>query len=217
MPQHIQLHVFVDASESAFAAVAYWRYISGSKISTSLICAKTKTAPMKATTIPRLELLAAVLGVRLMTTIVAEHSFDIKQYTLWSDSKTILSWINSKHRRYKPFVAHRIAEILASSDSKFWRWISTHDNVADEATRYKFDVDFSPDARWYTGPEFLRNEEDNWPSYTLPVQDDQPLLEEIIRPVLLVTTHDKIIDFDRFSSLNRIKRCMSWVLRFKRR
>ncbi|XP_070142302.1 uncharacterized protein [Drosophila kikkawai] len=116
----IKLHVFVDASQSAFAAVAYWRvmYEDGNVLA-SFVCAKTKCAPMRTMSIPRLELQAAVLGTRLINTVKEEHSVDI--------SETVLRWIGSTHRRYKQFVGNRVAEILKSSKrfSSFSRLVRT--------------------------------------------------------------------------------------------
>ncbi|XP_043947392.1 uncharacterized protein LOC122818011 [Drosophila biarmipes] len=84
----IELHVF-DASQSAFAAVAYWRVMcEDDNVLVSFVCAKTKCAPMRTISIPRLELQAAVLGTRLMNTVKEEHSVDISETVLWMDSKS---------------------------------------------------------------------------------------------------------------------------------
>ena len=66
----ITLHTFVDASQEAYGAVVYAKavYVSGEQ-SCRLIAVKTKVAPLKAMSIPRLELMAAVLGTRLTTEI----------------------------------------------------------------------------------------------------------------------------------------------------
>lgn len=81
--KQLQLHIFVDASENAFAAVGYWRYITNcGKIGMSFVSAKTKTAPLKPLTIPRLELQAAVLGVRLKKIIFQEYSLKISEFFL---------------------------------------------------------------------------------------------------------------------------------------
>ncbi|XP_054738019.1 uncharacterized protein LOC129244424 [Anastrepha obliqua] len=161
----LQLHVFVDASEDAFAAVAYWKPTNATgEVEVAFISAKTKCAPMKSLAVPRLELQAAVLGTRLMNCLREEHSLHIDDCVIWSDSKTVIQWLRSEHRRYKPFVQHRIAEILATTTTANWRWLPTEHNVADEATRANNFVDFSSSARWSCGPSFLLGEEQYWPT-----------------------------------------------------
>ncbi|XP_067627178.1 uncharacterized protein [Eurosta solidaginis] len=106
----IQLHVFVDASEPAYAAVAYLRIRKMSKIDVTLICAKSRCTPFKGMTIPRLELQAAVQGCRLKESMERCHDFHIHSTPFWSDSKTVISWIRSINRNFKQFVACRIFE-----------------------------------------------------------------------------------------------------------
>ncbi|XP_044779757.1 uncharacterized protein LOC123327412 [Drosophila simulans] len=109
----VELHVFVDASQAAFAAVAYWRVTyEDDDVQVGIVSAKTKCAPMRTMMIPWLELQAAVLGTRLMNTVKEEHSVVITDLVLWTDSKTVLRWNGSSHRRYKQFVGNRVAEIL---------------------------------------------------------------------------------------------------------
>ncbi|XP_053947714.1 uncharacterized protein LOC128856436 [Anastrepha ludens] len=200
-PSDLELHVFVDASEEAFAAVAYWRSRkSTGEVGVTLVCAKTKCAPLKAVTIPRLELQAAVLGVRLRKLILENHQIRPERCFLWSDSRTILKWIGSEHRCYKPYVAHRVAEILDGSEVREWRWVPTKDNAADDATRSHGSVDFSLKSRWLQGPNFLRRDEETWPA------------EENISKIFVEA--DEELHYNRFSNLLKLKRAVAWVLRF---
>jgi hypothetical protein len=105
--QEIQLHVFVDANEDAFSAVCYLRIVLSSEIDVAFFASKNKVAPKKHLYIPRLELQAALLGVRLTKAIIMEHSMDIDKCMYWSDSRTILGWIASDHRNYKQFVPNK--------------------------------------------------------------------------------------------------------------
>ncbi|GBP51952.1 hypothetical protein EVAR_80047_1 [Eumeta japonica] len=157
----LQLHTFVDASETAYAAALYWRATdSRGHVSTSLIIAKSRVAPLKITSIPRLELQAAVMGTRMATTVIEEHDRKPNTKFYWTDSKTVLTWLKNGARSYKPFVAHRIAAIEENSTLNEWRWVPTKQNVADDATR---NVPRNLD-RWYNGPEFLQHESNDWPT-----------------------------------------------------
>ncbi|XP_049307343.1 uncharacterized protein LOC125777139 [Bactrocera dorsalis] len=213
-PVEVQLHIFVDASEDVFAAVAYWRATyADSKVCVVLVCAKTRCAPLKPMTIPRLELQAAVLGTRLLETIAKDHSVEIKKRVMWSDSKTVLSWIKSGTRRYKPFVAHRVAEILAATDANDWRWIPSEENVADEATRPSTTFDSHPTSRWLNGPSFLTEEEEAWPTFE-GIPDLFEECEELRPKFVMLATPSCVIDMTRFSSLTKLKRTVAWVIRF---
>ncbi|XP_070854157.1 uncharacterized protein [Drosophila suzukii] len=179
--------------------------------------------------IPRLELQAAVLGTRLMNTVQEEHSVDISEKVLWTDSKTVLRWIGSTHRRYKQFVGNRVAEILESSKVSQWRWVPTADNAADDATRSQNKADLSPESRWLSGPAFLRQPASGWPAPeegTKRVPDapeegtkrvpDAPDEEEMPGEFALVAADEFAIQFQRFSSFSRLVRTTAWVLRFAR-
>ena len=101
VPNRLELHVFVDISEDAFGAVSCWRSINADeKIEVSFVAAKTRCAPLKTMSIPRLELQVAVLGTRLMNTIVKEHSMKVFRIICWSDSKTVINWNCSESRKY---------------------------------------------------------------------------------------------------------------------
>lgn len=107
-----ELHGFADASAKAYAAVIYIRTILAfSHISTHLLIGKSKVAPIKPVTIPRLELTAAVLLAKLLDFVQASlHRKEIPCYG-WTDSTVALFWINSHPSKWKAFVAHRVTEI----------------------------------------------------------------------------------------------------------
>lgn len=107
----IQLHIFVDASEQAMAAVAFFRICDGDSVNVNIVGAKTKVSPRIPMSIPRMELHAAVIGARLAALITQGHKFKIVGRVLWSDSRTVLSWLQSDARRYNQFVMYRIGEI----------------------------------------------------------------------------------------------------------
>jgi hypothetical protein len=88
-----EIHTFADASGSAFAAVVFLRVKSSEKVSVQLMLAKSRVAPIKHITIPRLELLACLIGSRLAATVRrALKLVDVPEF-YWTDSSTVLSWI----------------------------------------------------------------------------------------------------------------------------
>lgn len=151
--ESLELHVFVDASSAAYAAAAYFRVDDGGTIRCSLVSAKTKVAPIKLLSIPRLELQAAVIGTRLRKTIISDHTLSIKRTVMWSDSSTVLHWLRSDTRKYRQYVAFRVTEILEETDVSEWRKVPTGMNVADEATKWGRGPSFGEESRWFKAPE----------------------------------------------------------------
>jgi len=131
----ISLHVFCDASEKAFCAIAFLRVEHSEEIEVSIVAAKTRVTPLKPPSIPRLELQAAVMASRLSNCIQRKINVEIIEVTFWTDSITVLRWIRSDARAFKPFIVHRLGEILETTDVPQWRYIPTKLNVADDATR----------------------------------------------------------------------------------
>ncbi|XP_055588874.1 uncharacterized protein LOC129741190 [Uranotaenia lowii] len=206
--QSLQLHIFVDASEQAYAAVAFFRIVDCGVVRCTLVSSKTKVAPLKLLSIPRLELLAAVLGVRIRKTIESEHSLEVKQTFFWSDSSTVLAWIRSDLRKYSLYVGHRINEILESSRIDEWRWVPTRLNVADDATKWGKGPSFEPEGRWFRAPSFLYDEQEEWPK-------DRAVPETIeeVRS-FRINTHvlsEPIVDPTPFSKWERLLRATGYV------
>ncbi|XP_048483865.1 uncharacterized protein LOC125489998 [Plutella xylostella] len=210
----LQLHIFVDASESAYAAALYWRAVTAEgKTYLSLVIAKARVAPLKLTSIPRLELQAAVMGCRMAAAVIEEHQVKPESKTFWTDSKTVLTWLKNGSRSYRPFVAHRIADIEENSSTNEWRWIPTKLNVADDATR---DVprDFDADHRWYKGPSFLLEDPTAWPA-------EKPLLTKKTGEEKTTSVTEKsaqlkeaLPDYNRFSKWEKLLRATARVLHF---
>lgn len=175
----------------------------------ALIGAKTKVAPLKTLSIPRLELKAAVLGIRLLEAIQNQHTITVHERHFWSDSSTVLAWIRSDHRRYNKFVAFRIGEILSLSDSKEWNWVPSKHNIADEATKWKNGPSIQSDSSWFKGPNFLYDSKNSWPE-----QMKISTTEEELRPDHTHWNSTSLIDFARFSRWSKLHRSTAYVLRF---
>lgn len=124
-----------DASEEAIAFVTYCRIKTSKGNKVSFNSRKTNFAPTKYQSIPRLELQAAVFAVRLRNQIVGYHSANIDFVHFWTDSHSVIRWVNSETKKYKQYVANRVGEILESSEATEWRWLPGSMNPADDATR----------------------------------------------------------------------------------
>ena len=126
------IHTFVDASTEAYGAVLYVRHVKTSgEILTRFIAAKARVAPLKAISIPRLELTAAVLGLRLTEEVSKTLKVSTCDVTFWSDSMNVLWWVRNHSRNFKPFVSNRIGEIQTNSKPEQWRYVPTELNPAD--------------------------------------------------------------------------------------
>lgn len=111
-PSHAELHGFCDASENAFAAAIYLRTEHPDHgINVRLVASKSRVAPLKTSTIPRLELQGAVLLTELMVHLKKEYKMGGHSIYYWTDSTIVLHWLNSHPSKWKIFVAHRVAQI----------------------------------------------------------------------------------------------------------
>lgn len=112
-----------------------------------MLGSKTRVAPIKYVSTPRLELQAAVLGTRFMNSIEKSQNIKFNRRFIWTDSNTVVSWIRSDHKKYQQFVAHRIGEILENSDQSMWRWLPGKENVSDDATKWENTPSFDASCR----------------------------------------------------------------------
>ncbi|XP_047989853.1 uncharacterized protein LOC125229116 [Leguminivora glycinivorella] len=202
-----ELHTFVDASEEAYAAAVYWRMTrADGTTKVALAAAKSRVTPTRLVSIPRLELQAAVLGVRLAEAVGNEHDFEINSRTYWSDARTALAWIRSEPRTYKSFVAHRLAEIEDYTKKDEWRWVPSAHNVADDATRAA-PSDFDTRHRWFTGPAFLYEPEEAWPQENKmkiePTGEEKEVCCSVATPRKSRAAVPAIENFSKWTSLLR--------------
>ncbi|XP_018395970.1 PREDICTED: uncharacterized protein LOC108774375 [Cyphomyrmex costatus] len=135
----IELHGFADAAQGAYGACTYIRSIDHQNTSeVRLLCSKTRVAPLKQQTIPRLELCAALTLARLMKKILSSLNISFDKITYWSDSTIVLNWIQTQPSKLQVFVSNRVAEIQELTDTRNWRHVPTAENPADLLSRGVF-------------------------------------------------------------------------------
>ena len=111
-------------------------------------------------TIPNLELQAAVYGVRLRKQILSKH--DGQLIYQWTDSSTVLQWLQAAHKKQQMFVANRAAEILGNSSMVQLRHVKGVENPADIGTR-GMSIEGLKESVWLNGQAWLQRSVDNWP------------------------------------------------------
>ncbi|XP_036344183.1 uncharacterized protein LOC118753418, partial [Rhagoletis pomonella] len=124
-PISIELHSFSDASQHAYGACIYLKSTNCYKEATvALLCSKSKVAPIKPTTIPRLELCASLLAANLCKAVLKSLRCEINRKVHWCDSSVVLGWLKTSPQALKTFVANRVAEICDLTDASSWRLTS---------------------------------------------------------------------------------------------
>ena len=128
----IQLHLFADASELAYGPVAYLRVsFKDGHHEVSLVMAKSKLAPLRKVTLPRLELCAAVTGVRLYRNLIHEIDLPVERSYFWTDSTLVYQYITNTKHRFKTYPANKVTEILKVSTADQWHVVPGDTNSAD--------------------------------------------------------------------------------------
>lgn len=207
------LCIFADASRDAFGACAYLRWqVEEGRYEVRFVAAKSRVAPLKELTIPRLELQAAVLASRLYQTIQEESRLEFEKAILFTDSMIVYCWIKSIPRSFKPFVSARVSEIQSNTDPSQWRHVPGENNVADDVSRGTTVQELSN--RWVNGPDFLKREEAEWPNETTPMDEKAEQSERRKDKFCGATVKaEEAIDVTRFSSWRRLVRTTAWIMR----
>ncbi|XP_076397821.1 uncharacterized protein LOC143266093 [Megachile rotundata] len=214
---NVELHGFADASERAYGAVIYLRTVQNGKISVSLVQAKTRVAPLKRVSLPRLELCAAALLAKLSAHVKMVLGLQAVPTFHWSDSTVTLAWIRGHPTKWATFVANRVAEIQRQSDAVRWCHVPGTENPADCASRGLMPRELATHPLWWQGPPFLRSESASWPKMEDPLQGADVPEQRSKRCYAVKLETVEPTELTRFSDLRRLLRVTAWILRWRSR
>ncbi|XP_063388444.1 uncharacterized protein LOC134674335 isoform X2 [Cydia fagiglandana] len=218
-PAFIEIVAFGDASTHAYSACVYLKSVDkDGHASVHLVMAKSRVAPLRPLTIPRMELNGSLLAARLVEKVKTSFRLQINRCTYWCDSTIVLGWIkSSKNHMLKPYVNNRIQEILQRSDASEWHYVPTNMNPADIGSRGATPAQLESCTLWWTGPTFLLGDESSWPAQPNYTKESE-LPEFKAHCTLITQTNDYssyISDFiKRFSNWNKLLRVVAYVQRF---
>ncbi|XP_068690710.1 uncharacterized protein [Montipora foliosa] len=168
----------------------------------SFVIGKSRLAPLNAITIPRLELSAAVVSVKLDNMIRRELDLPIEESIFWSDSTSVNQLIQNQSKRFQTFVANRLSIIHDGSSPDQWRYVDSRSNPADDASRGLTAEQLIHNKRRLHGPEFLWKSDECWPSLvTVPnMPDNHPEVKHEVQTYAI--SHKSIMNsfIERYSS-----------------
>lgn len=217
--QVIKLHVFCDASEKAYSAVAYLQgQNKEGEVVTSFVASKSRVAPLKKMTLPRLELMGALIGARLGNNLLKPLNMERNQLNMWTDSMIVLHWIRSAAQRWKPFVANRVTEIQSLTNPELWSHCTGKANPADLPTRGQSVENLIQSQLWWSGPAslLLTDEAEIIDEDCVADEVNTELRSRFQTAVQLTSTEqaEPLLDLEKYSRLKTVLRITAWVKRF---
>ena len=219
----MQLHHFSDASQRAYGCCSYLRCVnSHGQISVTLVMSKSRLAPLKSVTIPRLELQGAVLASQIDAMLRSQLELDLLESCFWVDSEIVLKYIKNETRRFHVFVGNRVAIIHDLTNPSQWRHVLGAENPADLLTREQ-SVGSLDGEKWIHGPKFLHTFKSDWENVhcdvTLPADDPEVKPDPAIVKSSCVTNFATEVEDDpvlqlveHYSSWLAFKRATAWIL-----
>ncbi|XP_065087242.1 uncharacterized protein LOC135708976 [Ochlerotatus camptorhynchus] len=218
-PSSIQLHFFSDASENAYGACCYIRSSNSTgETKTALLTAKSKVAPLKQQSIPRLELCGALLAAQLYEKVAASLKLATDTY-FWVDSTIVICWLNSTPSTWTTFVANRVSKIQLATQNCSWNHVAGQQNPADHISRGLPAEDLLHDALWWKGPQWLALDKECWPiQQPINTADHKsiPDTRKLCATAVPAADNPSFVDLfvTKFSNYNKLLRVTAYCRRF---
>ncbi|XP_065089199.1 uncharacterized protein LOC135710528 [Ochlerotatus camptorhynchus] len=214
--QRIEIHGFSDASCTAYGACVYLRCVQeNGAVSVRLLCSKSRIAPLRRLTIPRLELCAAVVLAKLVSVVIPILKTEFHDIKLWSDSQIVLAWIKKNPDQLQVYVRNRVLDINKLTSAYEWKYVRSENNPADLVSRGCYPGVLHRSDMWWNGPLFLQDV--NYDIQETPVIQDEELPEmrqvQVCNPA--VDVEDDPV-FERCGSFSKLQRVLAQVVRFTR-
>lgn len=221
----IEVHGFCDASEKAYGACLYVRNVDANGAGAArLYISKTRVAPLKTQSLPRLELLGALTLSELWTLVSQELPVKPRRVVLWSDSTIALKWIQASPHKWVPYVGTRVAKIQSGTEQAEWRFVPSEHNPADLASRGLLPSQLATSELWFNGPSFLQKDPSHWPApvdLPLEVPDTKRqvcALQSVNEPdVIQRCKYVRIAPLFKFLAWEKVRRVFAYVSRFIQR
>ncbi|XP_030834543.1 uncharacterized protein LOC115921321 [Strongylocentrotus purpuratus] len=216
--EEVELHHFSDASLSGYGQCSYVRLRNQrGQVHCSLAMAKARVAPLKQSTVPRLELQAATLSAKVAKILNKELDYSSVKNIFWTDSKVVLGYLYNQSKRFHMFVANRVDCILRTTSCSQWNYVTSGDNPADYASR-GLTTEELLSSNWLGGPDFLWESEVAKQDVTLEVSpDDVEVKSSTVHTVMSKTKISTFTSFEdrlnRFAMLDSAIRAVAVLVR----
>ena len=219
----LELHGFGDASEQGYGAVVYLRIqLPDGSYFTSFVCSRGRVAPVQRVSLPRLELLAAVLCGRLVKSVYQDLNLDKTSINVqrhyWTDSEIVINWIKTDPYILKTFVSNRVSELQTLSSPSQWHHCPGKINPSDLISRGCLVEDLINNNLWLYGPSWLQ-QPINFDTLNVESSLGDSMISEISmeyssHALTCLVTSEINFDMSRFSNFSQILRIIIYILRF---